>query len=159
MAEYHGHMTHKDGTHTALSREEAEALWKYAEDQSAKEAEQMPEAWDATSQIISAKQRLRRLGWSEGGGLRVRRGDECAVIELGSTGMWTGWLDDDGKYVHYAGSVSSRRKVWLKPISDLTDVERERLAAGDKDAAEWVEQECKIYAAMSEIQSDLKEQS
>lgn len=151
MSDYHGHLTHKDGSHTPLSKEDAEALWKGFEEEDAKRAKEMPDAWDATRQIIRAQERLRKLGWSLGGGFKIKAGDECAVMEAGSTGMWTGWLDDERKYVHYCDGVSAPRKVWLKPLGDLTDAERAKLAEGDKDAAEWMEQENKMFAAMAEI--------
>jgi len=153
--EYHGHMTHKDGSHTPLSKKEAQALWDHLEEDDKKRAAEMPEPWDATRQIIRAKERLRKLGWAEGGGFAVKKGDDCAVIELGSTGMWSGWLDHEGKYIHYAGDCSHRRKVWAKPLNKLTDAEREKMKDGDRDAAESMEHECRAMAAMSEFEQSL----
>lgn len=124
MSEYHGHKTLVDGTHIPLGKDEAAALWKWAEDQGKKRAETMPTAQDALSCIVSANQRLQELGWWRGGGLQVKRGDECAVAEFGSSGIFRGHVDEEGKYVHYADSVSDPRKCWLKPIADLTDEER-----------------------------------
>ena len=141
MSEYHGHMTHKDGSHTALSKEEDAALWASFEKRDAEMAALMPQAWDALGSIIRAEERLRNLGWRKGGGLAVKKGDECAVIEFGSTGMWSGWLDDERKFVHYSGCASSPQKVWLKPLSELTEEERAHMAYCDKDSAEYMEGE------------------
>lgn len=152
MGEYHGHLTHKDGSHTPLTKEDADALWRSFEEEDQKRAAEMPHAWDATRLIIRAKERLRKLGWHQGGGFSVKKGDECAVIELGSTGIWSGWLDEGRKFVHFAGGCSSPEKVWLKPLGDLTTDERARMVECDKDAADWNEQECKRFAAMAEFE-------
>lgn len=151
MGEYYGHMTYKDGSHTSLTEDEAAAIWKHFEERCEKLAADMPEPWDATGQIIRAKERLRALGWREGGGLSVHKGDKCAVIELGSAGMWSGWLDEKGEYVHYAGCVSARRKVWLKPLTDLTEAEAIRMRDGDADAVESIEQELRMFSVLDEV--------
>lgn len=147
MSDYHGHMTHKDGSHTPLSKQEAADLWRSFEEHDAKMAELMPQPWDALSAIGRAEERLTKLGWRKAGGLSVKRGDECAVIEFGSTGMWSGWLDEDRKYVHYAGGVSSPGKVWLKPLADLTEEERAHMDHCDKDNAEYMEGEFARWSA------------
>lgn len=123
MAEYHGHMTMADGSHLPLSKDDADALWKSIKAGQKEMSEQMPTARDALRTINNAQQRLNDLGWSLGGGLKVRRGDECAVAESGSTGMWRGWVDQDGKYLHYADYCTDPRKAWLKPLADLTPEE------------------------------------
>lgn len=146
-ANYHGHMTHKDGSHTALSKEEAATLFSSFEKHDAEMAVQMPHAWGALGAIGRATERLRKLGWRKGGELVVKKGDECAVIEMGSTGMWSGWLDDERKYVHYSGCVSSPEKVWLKPLAELTDEERAHMAYCDKDRAEYMEREFARWSA------------
>lgn len=148
MSEYHGHKTLIDGSHVPLSKEEAEALWAAVEDERTKRNAAMPTAKDALSALIDAETRLRDLGWSRGGGLRVRTGDECAVSEMGSTGMWRGRLDDEGKYVHYGDCVSSRQKCFLKPLADLTPDERAWMEECDKREAEAYSAMLDRYAAM-----------
>ncbi|MEL8056265.1 MAG: hypothetical protein AAGK66_08930 [Pseudomonadota bacterium] len=152
--DYHGHLTHKDGSHAALTKDQAEVIWGVIEAKRAQQAQDMPQPWDATAQIISAKERLQALGWKRGGGLSIAKGQECAVVELSSTGMWSGWLDSEGVYVHYAGCVSARNKVWLKRLSELTEDERKRIAQGDKDAADWLEREIETFASMEEYKAD-----
>ena len=152
MSGYHGHKTLVDGSHVPLTEDEAKMLWEAAEAARAKRTADMPSAQDALSQMITAKQRLNELGWWQGGGLRVRPGDECAVAESGSTGMWRGWVDADGKYVQYGDSVTDRRKAWLKPLADLTDDERRHMEECDKREAQSHEAEVGRYAALSESQ-------
>ena len=134
--ELYGIASMADGTRVPLTQEQAKEFWLMAEEAKAKRAEAMPTAEDALRALITAEERLRELGWSRGGGLRVKRGDDCAVAEQGSTGMWKGWLDHDGAYVHYGDCVSSRQKVFLKPLSDLSDDERKHMEACDRREAE-----------------------
>lgn len=141
MSENYGHATMVDGSHVPLTKEDAEAIWAAVETSRAKREAQMPTARDALSALISAETRLRELGWMRGGGLKVRRGDDCAVAEQGSTGMWKGLFDDDGKYVHYGDCASDPRRTFLKPLAELTP-----------DEAEWMrecdQREAAAYQAM-----------
>ncbi len=136
MSEYYGHKTMADGSRVPLGKDEAAALWQMALDAKAKRASDMPTARDTLRALIDATTRMNELGWWLGGGLKVRPGDQCAVCETGSTGIWSGRLDDEGKYALYGDSCSGRQKVWLKPLSDLTDDERAWLAECDQRAAE-----------------------
>lgn len=141
MTEFHGHKTMADGSRVPLTSAEVEAIWKAVETARAKRDAAMPRAKDALAAISSAHSRMNDLGWWLGGGFGVRRGDECAVAQSGSTGIWRGRLDADGKYVHFADSVSDPCKCWLKPISDLT---AEELAWMD----ECDQREAEAYSAM-----------
>lgn len=136
IGKIHGHMTMADGSRVPLSEDQAASLWKMAEDAKARRAEDMPTAQDALRALIRAHERMRDLGWRLGGGLRVKRGEECAVAETGSTGIWRGRLDREGLYVQYGDSVSSPRKCWLKPLLDLTDDERVWMEECDRRGAE-----------------------
>jgi hypothetical protein len=147
MGERYGHKTLIDGSHVPLTKDEAEAIWKAVEAAQEKRAADMPTAEDALLALIQAKQRLNELGWWQGGSLRVRPGDECAVAEFGSTGIWRGWVDADGKYVQYGDSVTDRRKAWLKPLVDLTDDERRHMEECDKREAEAHAAYLKRYAS------------
>jgi len=143
-----GHKTFADGHHEPLRREEADAIWKSVEQKREKRAVDMPSAKEALSTMLDAKQRMQELGWWQGLGLRVRRGDECAVAEFGSTGIWRGWVDQEGKYVHYCDCVSDPRKTWLKPLADLTPDEREHMEQCDKREAEAYRAMLDSFAAM-----------
>ena len=138
---YHGHKTMADGSHVPLTEGEADAIWKDIEEADARRAQDMPTAHDALRVMIAARHRLQELGWWEGGGLRVKRGDECAVAQTGSTGMWRGRLDSERKYVHYGDSASVPHGCWLKPLADLADDERAWMEECDRREAE-------AYAAM-----------
>jgi hypothetical protein len=143
---YHGHKTLIDGSHVALTQDEAAAIWREIEEAGEKRAKEMPTARDALRVMIAARQRLQELGWWEGGGLRIKPGDECAVTQTGSTGMWRGRLDAERKYVHYGDCVSDPRKCWLKPLSDLTDDERAWMDECDRREAEAYEAMLDRYA-------------
>lgn len=141
MSDYHGHKTLIDGTCVPLTKDEANAIFKAEEAAKEMRAGDMPTARDTLAAMIRAEARLRDLGWWQGGGLRVKRGDECAVAQTGSTGIWRGRIDSEGKYVLFGDSVALPRNCWLKPLADLTDDERAWMDQCDKREAE-------AYAAM-----------
>ena len=152
MNEYHGHVTHLDGSHTPLSKEQADALWQACERDAEERARLMPTSDDAMRVMLDAQQRMKALGWRKGLGIvGVKRGDECAIREDGSTGIWSGWIDQDGKYAHYCDCVSDPRKVWLKPLDELTDAERARMAECDKNDREFQESMIQSMIAADEI--------
>ena len=131
-----GHKTMIDGTHLPLTEDEANAIWHGIEKATAARAEAMPTARDVLRSMIQAETRMRELGWALGGGLKVRRGDECAVMQPGSTGMWRGRVDAEGKYVHFGDSVADPKACWLKPLADLTTEERTYMEECDLREAE-----------------------
>jgi len=151
--EYYGHKTMVDGSRIPLTKDEAEALIRSVEDADARRAQQMPTARDALAMLISSEQRLKDLGWWKGGGLRVKRGDECAVAETGSTGIWHGRVDVEGTYVHYCDCVASPRERWLKPLSELTDEERAHMLACDLREAEAHKAEMDRWSRIAELEA------
>lgn len=134
--EYHGHKTMADGSRVPLTKGEAAEIMAHIKEREAKRSADMPTVRDALSALISAEERLRDLGWWRGGGLRVRRGDACAVIQQGSTGMWSGRYQEDGEYVLFGDSVCRPRDCWMKPLPDLTDEERAWMEKCDKAEGE-----------------------
>lgn len=137
--EYHGHMTMADGSHVPLSEVDAKALMGAVRLADEDRAQRMPTSDDAMSAFLDAEQRMKALGWRKGLGIftGVKRGEECAIREQGSTGIWSGWIDEDGKYAHYCDCVSSPRKLWLKPLADLTEDERTKMAECDQSDREY----------------------
>lgn len=120
----------------ANTSEEAEVIWQAVEAATVKRAERLPTAESALRALLDAQERLRELGWSLGGGLRVRRGDDCAVAQTGSTGIWRGWVDAEGSYVHFGDYCVSPRDAWLiKPLSDLTPDELAHMQKCDAEGA------------------------
>lgn len=156
MSEYHGHMTMKDGSHEPMTKEMAQALWDASERSAEYRARLMPTSDDAMRVILDAQQRMRALGWRKGLGFLsgVKRGEECAVREDGSTGIWSGWIDQDGTYVNYCDCVTDPRKVWLKPLSDLSEDERAKMAECDKDDREFHDRMIRSLIAADEIESN-----
>ena len=138
---YFGHKTLMDGTHVPLTEDEAKDLWEQATSSKNKRAEKMPEVQDALEQIQQAQQRMRELGWHPGGGLPVEKGGKYAVVEFGSTGVFSGILDKQGKYFDFAGGCSLATKVWAKRLSELTLEERAYMEMCDRDNNEWLEGE------------------
>lgn len=136
MSQYHGHKTMADGSTVPLSEDEAKAIWQSVEAAREKRAQDMPAARDALASISDAHSRMNELGWWRGGGLRIKRGDEYAVAQSGSTGIWRGRLDIEGKYVHFGDCVSEPRQCWFKPLAELTDDERAWMQECDRREAE-----------------------
>lgn len=135
---YYGHRTLADGTHEPLTKAEAETLMAALAASKDKLAADMPTATDALAMLIKAEERLRDLGWWRGGGLSVRRGDDCAVIQQGSTGMWSGHYQASGEYVLFGDSVCKPRDCYLKPLAGLTPDERSWMQKCDREEAEAV---------------------
>jgi len=136
MTEYHGHKTMADGTTVPLTKQEAKTIWEGAQAAREKLVRDMPTAKDALTSINAAHSRMNELGWWLGGGLHVRRGDECAIAQSGSTGIWRGRVDAEGRYVHFGDCAASPQKCWLKPISDLTPEELSWMNECDQREAE-----------------------
>lgn len=136
--EYYGHRTLADGTHEPLTKAEAETLMAGLAASKDKLAADMPTVKDALAMLIKAEERLRDLGWWRGGGLRVRRGDDCAVIQQGSTGVWSGHYQASGEYVLFGDSVCGPRDCYLKSLADLTPDESTWMQKCDREEAEAV---------------------
>jgi hypothetical protein len=131
--EYNGHLTLDDGSHIALSKEVAKALWESAQAAGEKRAEAMPDSRAALSVLFDAHQRLRDLGWREGI-YCPKDGSTFAVAMLGSTGMWTGWYSGDWPkgFLMAAGEANSPHGSFWKPLADLTEAETLRLHECDE---------------------------
>jgi hypothetical protein len=155
-AGYYGHKTLIDGSRVPLTKDEAAAIVEAARVADRERAKDMPTVRDALATMIRAEQRMKDLGWWKGGGLRVKPGDECAVAETGSTGIWRGRLDAERKYVHYGDSVSDPRKCWLKPLADLTEGERAWMEECDRHEAEAYSAMLVRYAANPSPENDDK---
>lgn len=100
MSEYHGHMTLADGSHVALTADDAEKIWRESEQRTADRAAKLPDEKIAIGAMFEAFDRLRELGWREAI-YCPKDGSKFQVIEPGSTGVFTGWYDGpwpDGKW-------------------------------------------------------------
>ena len=99
--------------HEPLTRAEADALWKQAEEAQAKREADMPTEKDAVHALWHAWQRLKELGWNDTTYAHAfkREGLTCRLIELGSSGIHEGsyhkvndhdvwWIGPDGSPSH-----------------------------------------------------------
>lgn len=84
--QFHGHVTLEDGTHKALSEEEAAAIWEKIEQDDAQRAADMPTEQDALKVMNRAYRRLHDLGWREAI-YCPKDGSTFDAIEPGSTGI------------------------------------------------------------------------
>lgn len=140
-----GHVTHNDGTRSAMSDKQAKTIWEAIEVSDKMRIEQMPTTVDALGVISSARQRLRDLGWWKGGGFRLRKEGEpdnrndldWAVIEEGSTGIF--YANRCEKYFHYQDCVSSHQKVYAKLASELTADERQQADRCESSHIEYMD--------------------
>jgi hypothetical protein len=84
---YHGHMTMADGSHVALSADEAKALWEATEAARAKSEADFPDEQSTLREMCRAHHRMKDFGWREGI-YSPKDGSEFEVIEAGSTGIF-----------------------------------------------------------------------
>ncbi len=85
--EYFGQITKEDGSHVALTGDEARALWNRIERAEEARAIRWPEEDDALSAMFEAYQRLKELGWREAI-YCPKDGSVFEAIEAGSTGIF-----------------------------------------------------------------------
>lgn len=140
--DYHGHITKSDGSHVALSADEAKALWESMERAQAERAERMPDTYAALAALNSAVGRLRELGW--GDSRHCPRKGSFAVCELGSTGIWAAsmWGDD----IHYADSVSSPGShMFWKALDKLDVAEKATVDECMKSEAEYIDRLGRVF--------------
>lgn len=142
MAEekYHGHMTMADGSHVPLSAEQARDLWARAEEKTRRIAEEMPTPFDALGRICDGRERLRQLGWSDGI-YCPKDGTQFAVIEWGSTGVFEAFYSGawpDG-HVIYEDCVGNPSGMMWKPLSALSDDERQAMARSAESTRQFIE--------------------
>lgn len=121
----HGWRTMHDGRRIPLTEQQAKDMHAGIVKMVAERAVKLPTAVDALQAVSEATERLRELGWST---ISPRDGEEMAMIQFSSTGMWV--ATRQGDYVHSAGCVNKPgdRGLMFKPLDKLTDDERERIA-------------------------------
>lgn len=131
-----GHMTMLDGSHVALSQEEITSLLDMVEITREQQAIAFPTTHDALRGFIDVEERMRELGWKKSI-FNLEDGDELAVCEYGSTGIFNAfWYEP---YLHYCDCVSSMGKVFIKRVADLTLIEGEQMKKCSDDHAVFME--------------------
>jgi hypothetical protein len=117
---YHGHMTMADGSHAPLSKDDAAALWRRAEEVERDRAERWPTDQHAISAMTDAFHRLKTLGWREAM-YCPKDGTAFEVIEAGSSGIHTCHYDGEWPtgtwWVHGEGDLWPSRPILFRPIA------------------------------------------
>lgn len=137
-----GFGTKADGSPVQFTETEVRALLKACDEEKQKRAVDMPTAQDALAAISRSTTRLRDLGWKDAI-YCPKDGSTFAVIEYGSTGIFTGlysgdWHDGriylDDFLVHPNGCM-------FKLLDDLSEDEKARLAECDQETRAQIERE------------------
>ena len=138
---YHGHITHDDGSHTPLTKEQAKALWEGIEKTDAARKAQYPDSATAIAVLFDARHSLTTdHGWKEGI-YCPKDGSHFAIITAGSTGIFSGYyLGEwpDGMVV-MADETAHPEELLFKPIDKLTDDERATLERCEKGVLAYIE--------------------
>lgn len=139
MSGYHGHATKVDGSHVALTEDEAGTLWDACDRIEVQAAADMPDTFAAVGALFRARERLKRLGWREGI-YCPKDGSEFAFIQYGSTGIFVGHYQGkwpDGDINNGDGSDRPEGVMW-KALDKLTDAERALMEKCVASHAEWI---------------------
>ncbi len=140
------------GEHLPISADEAKVLWAACEAADAKRRGLMPDSMAALDLMQDALTRLKDEGWHDGI-YCPKDGSTFAVIEFGSTGIFTGvycgeW--PDGHVIVCDGLSHPCGLLW-KPITQLTDAEAAKLYACEEAENAARDREFHAFAAMDEV--------
>ena len=140
MNEYHGHMTQTDGKHVALSKEEAERIWREIERENERRRIEMPTSHHALQTMFRAYARLEDMGWRRGM-YCPKDGAEFACITLGSTGIFTAFYSGEWPtgYLHIEDEIGGVDGMMWKPIAELTEEEERARQQSAKATSEFIE--------------------
>lgn len=130
MSNYRGHGTLPDGTHVPLTEEVAQALWEASERASKREAELMPDIAAVLRMASGVRNRLHKLGWSEGQ-YCPKDGRDFAVITNGCSAILTGCYVGEWPHgeIYVLDGSYDPRQVWWKALSKITEDERDKMYA------------------------------
>lgn len=132
-----------------MTRLDADALFRLVELQEAEDAAAMPDATAALVALSRARQRMQRLGWSEGI-YCPKDGSEFALVQFGGSGIFSGayvgkWPDGD---IWMADETTHPQACLWKAIDKLTDAERARFDACVADHRAYIDRLGASFAAM-----------
>ncbi len=150
--EYHGHLTHDDGSHTPLTEEQAAALWAASEKAERERKGRYPDSATAISTLSDARRSLiADHGWREGV-YCPKDGTLFAVITPGSTGIFSGyylgeWPDGE---VLAADSVYDPSGLLFKPLDKLADAERATLEKCEESERAYIDRLGRSFGDRSE---------
>lgn len=105
-----------------------------------RKASLMPTSFEAVCLMHDAYDRLRQLGWSSGV-YCPKDGSEFAVIEHGSTGIFTGRYSGEWPegYIICEDCVEHPEGIMWKPIDKLTDWEETARKLSAEDTRQFIE--------------------
>ena len=142
-----GWKTLADGTREPMAADEADALMRYVEEKRAQQAQAYPATYDALRAYIDAEERMRALGWRTHI-FDLQDGDEVAVAERGSTGIFHGFWQKP--YIHFHDCVGAMGKHFIKRVSDLSPDEVETMKRCSADHAEYMENHVERMARLQD---------
>lgn len=137
------------------TQEQAEAIFNALRERDAERQARLPATRSALDHACMAKQRLGDLGWRDGI-YCPKDGTTFALVQWGSTGVHSGHYMGEWPRGHvYCGDflISPEGLLW-KAIDKLTDDEREALAASDRDVADFMERQVRMFAPAAAIRGD-----
>lgn len=135
-----GWATLEDGQRVRLSREECEAIMAATEANEKRKADLMPTTKEAISAMFDAFDRLRKLGWQQGS-YCPKDGSEFAVIQHGSTGIFTAWYSGkwpDG-HAHVEDCIHNPEGFVWKPIDKLAEWEEEMRQKSARSTSQFID--------------------
>jgi hypothetical protein len=146
-----GWATMADGSRVPLSAEDAQALGDAAVAADERDAADMPATKDALTTLCRAKERLRKLGWRDGT-YCPKDGSQFAMVEYGSTGIFTGsfpgkWPYDFAQSMD--GGTHPHGFLW-KPLADLTEAEEAARMEAIASSAAYSERILQAFSAADE---------
>lgn len=121
-----GHKTFGDGAggfrHEPLYADEAEELWRHAEEKDAYRRQLMPTEQDAIALFFDAWQRLKDFGWREAV-YCPKDGTHFDAIEPGSTGIhdcaYEGEWPKGSWWAYWDGDCGPSRPALFRPKGDM----------------------------------------
>lgn len=143
-----GWKTLADGTREPMTANEADALMRHVEEKQAQQAKAYPTTYHALRAYIDAEERMRALGWRTNI-FDLQEGDELAVAERGSTGIFRAFWQKP--YIHYHDCVSQMGKHYIKRVSDLSPDELATMERCSADHAEFMRHQVDTMARLQSI--------
>ena len=129
------------------TKEQVAAIFKAIKERDEDRQARMPDTIAALDQAATAKDRLRKLGWSEGS-YCPKDGTKFALVEWGSTGVHLGHYIGEWPTGHiYCGDFLLRpQSVMFKPLDQLTDDEKAALDISIEDDRQFMERQARMLS-------------
>lgn len=128
-----GWATTLDGRRVPLSAVEAKAIYDRAAQNDARRRYMMPDSMAALQMLFDVRTRLKDEGWRDGI-YCPKDGSAFAVIEYGSTGIFTGFYSGKWPKGHVISGdcANNPQGIMWKPLDGLTEAEAAKLKECDE---------------------------